>query len=258
MLVAIGVLICLGSYLAGRALARRLLGIPGVSPVAKDADDGYFEAPGARRLAWRLAGPVTAYLVAVGLALLSVRAAGDRILTTQVGVVPDGPAEAAGLQAGDRVVAVGGVATATWRDVQADVAAAGPGHPVSVSVRRDGAELSLTVTTNASGRIGISPRSESAPTPIGRALRKAIRMPITTAVHTARSEWSLFSGERKEDLIGPVGIVRELSTEGTRPGVGTRFALMLLAYPAALVWPLTLFVELLLAPRRRRRGDATG
>jgi membrane-associated protease RseP (regulator of RpoE activity) len=253
MPIAIGVIICLGSYFVARALARRVLGLHGVSPLSKDADDSYFQAPRARRIAWRLAGPACAYLVSVGLSLLSLRAGGETILTTEIDVLPDGPAAAAGLHSGDRVVAVEGVSTPAWSNVLAGLAVIGPAHSVSVSAERNGTDLSLTATTNASGRIGIHPRSETIPTPIGRALAEAVAEPLTTSLREAQAQWTLVTGQRKEDLLGPVGIVHRVSGENTGSGAGRRFALMLLAYPAALVWPLSLFVELLLTPRRRRR-----
>src|SRR5262245_5744970 len=65
MLIAIGVLVCAGAWLVGRALARRLLAIPGTRPLSRAADDAYFATPLGRRAAYRAAGPVLTYLVVV-------------------------------------------------------------------------------------------------------------------------------------------------------------------------------------------------
>ena len=258
MLIVIGVFICLGSYFGGRALARRLLEIPGVRPLSRDADDDYFASPRGRRLAWRLAGPVATYVVAVALALLLVRAGGESVATTRVRVVPEGPAAAAGMQLGDRIVAIGGVAPGDWPDVQRLLAAAGPARPVAVTVRRADAELSLTVTTNERGRIGVQSLNEMATKSARRSFAEAVAMPVVTVAGDVRAQWTLITGERKEELMGPVGIVREMSADGTSTADGahssTRLVAMLLAYPACLVWPISFFVELLFAPRRRRQG----
>jgi regulator of sigma E protease len=77
-----------------------------------------------------------------------------------------GPAEKAGLKAGDRIVAIDGNAIGKWADLQTYIKAR-PGVPVTVKVDRGGQLLTFGVTpeqitdptTNqAIGRIGVSPR----------------------------------------------------------------------------------------------------
>src|SRR3954468_9214575 len=99
--ILVGATVCFGSYFAGRALVRRLLALPGVSPLSRRAEPGYFRAPLARRLAWRMAGPAAAYLVCVGLAFFAARAGGQSVQTTVVDVVSGGRAAAAGVRSGD-------------------------------------------------------------------------------------------------------------------------------------------------------------
>jgi putative serine protease PepD len=72
------------------------------------------------------------------------------------GVVPGGPADAAGLQVGDRVLAVGGHAISQSADVAAAVGRLAPGRDVQLSVRRGGGERTVTAKlgtrpTQASG-----------------------------------------------------------------------------------------------------------
>jgi putative serine protease PepD len=72
------------------------------------------------------------------------------------GVVPGGPADAAGLQVGDRVLSVGGRAVSQSADVAAAVSRLVPGRDVKLGVRRGGGERTVTAKlgtrpTQASG-----------------------------------------------------------------------------------------------------------
>jgi putative serine protease PepD len=60
-------------------------------------------------------------------------------------VVPGGPADQAGLQAGDRVVSVGGHAVTGSDDVASAVAGLKPGREVKIAVRRGDAQRTVTV-----------------------------------------------------------------------------------------------------------------
>jgi putative serine protease PepD len=69
------------------------------------------------------------------------------------GVVAGGPADAAGLQAGDRVLSIDGHEVSQAADIAAAVAGLKPGREVKVGVRRGNDERSLTV------RLGTRPGS---------------------------------------------------------------------------------------------------
>jgi S1-C subfamily serine protease len=62
------------------------------------------------------------------------------------GVVTGSPAEAAGLRAGDTILAVNEVDVADLRGYSQVLKALEPGQKVAVRFRRDGAEQSLTLT----------------------------------------------------------------------------------------------------------------
>jgi serine protease Do len=75
----------------------------------------------------------------------------DRATGVLIGqVTRGGPAMRAGLRPGDVIVAVDGKAVETPRDVTRPVAAAAPGTTVAVTVWRDGADRTLSVTVGAS------------------------------------------------------------------------------------------------------------
>jgi S1-C subfamily serine protease len=60
-------------------------------------------------------------------------------------VIPGGPAAGSGLQAGDRIVSIGGSPVARADDVAAVIAKSQPGGTVKVTVRRGGSDHTLTV-----------------------------------------------------------------------------------------------------------------
>jgi regulator of sigma E protease len=65
--------------------------------------------------------------------------------TPQVAAMPQNPPIATGIQAGDRIVAVNGVKTATWDKVFEQIAKAKPGSSAEITVIRNNAEQTFTV-----------------------------------------------------------------------------------------------------------------
>ena len=78
---------------------------------------------------------------------------------------------------------------------------------------------------------GPAPADVRAPPPAGRALAEAAAMPFTTAAAEARGLWGNLAGTSRTELAGPVGIVRAVTDEPRRSGVGLRIILMALAIP---------------------------
>lgn len=248
MLILIGVLITFGAFVGGRALARRSLSLGDLRLLSREPNDRYFAAPLGRRLLWRLSGPIAAALVAVVLSFCALRAGGERKPTTTVDVVPGGPAAEAGIQSGDQVLQVEGVPVTDWYSLQGRTKAAGGRRRVPLLIRRGGRELLIEVTTNERGRIGVMSRSESMPYPPGRALAEATQELVRVPLRVARAA-EPSSG--LTDLAGPIGVMSAVSsTHDGRPQILV-FIFMLLALPAAMTWPLSLLLALLLVPRRR-------
>jgi len=65
------------------------------------------------------------------------------------GILTDGPAEKAGLKAGDIIVAVDGTPVRTDRELKKEVSFKRPGQNITVSVLRDNKRLPIKVTTEA-------------------------------------------------------------------------------------------------------------
>ncbi len=81
-------------------------------------------------------------------------------------VVADSPADEAGMQVGDVITSIGGLAIDEWEDVTAAVAHLGPG-PTEVTVVRDGQEIGFSAdlapsdTVEGAGFLGISAAREA-------------------------------------------------------------------------------------------------
>ena len=168
------------------------------------------------------AGPMVNYVTGTLLFIL-IFWAGYPTLGPVVGRALEGyPAQAAGFQAGDRVLAVGGVPVETWEQVTEQIRGQVSGRPVALTIIRGGAEQVIAV----------QPQVRQGKTWLGRSTRVAvvgltpaddvriIRYPLPVAVvqgvkrtwwltsMTYQAFWQMATGALpvKESLTGPVGI----------------------------------------------------
>jgi regulator of sigma E protease len=133
-------------------------------------------------------------------------------------VIAGGAAERAGLQAGDLIVGVGGVATRSTSELIATIKAA-PGQPLQLAVERGAAALELTVVPAAVtpadgppiGRIGaeLGDRVQTVVVRYGpfEALSLAVSRTVDTVVFSLRMLYKMIVGEASlKNLSGPVTI----------------------------------------------------
>ena len=143
----------------------------------------------------------------------------QRLLPAVIGVVTaDSPAAASGLQAGDRIVAIGDAAVTDWLDVPAQIQQQAGTAPLRLAVERDGQQRSIEVAPRREGdgwRIGIGPEPVSVPydallqfgpvDAIGAAARETAR--LTGA--TVDLLWHMVSGRASlKNISGPISIAQ--------------------------------------------------
>jgi regulator of sigma E protease len=132
--------------------------------------------------------------------------------TSEVAVVENGtPAAAAGLQPGDRIVAVNGRPTSTF-GAASHVIRASRGRKVTLSVLRDGRRVAVgpqrTVKLDGRWIFGFEPAAQIVPYSTGRAARSAGSDIWSVVTGTATGLSGLFSSHGRSQLSGPAGIVR--------------------------------------------------
>lgn len=164
-----------------------------------------------QRAAIILAGPVMNFLLAAFLFALVNAHFG--VATTVIGQVEKGsPAQTAGLQAGDQILAVNGQRIRGWNDllisVQGDKPAQGVSNPnpLQLLVARDGSNQTLTVQPklqNGVPMLGIDTALSHNPI---RATGSAFTMLYHDSALTLRGYKQLVAQHQFQDLTGPVGI----------------------------------------------------
>ncbi len=145
-------------------------------------------------------------------------------------IVAGEPAEAAGLRAGDEIVAINDQRMVFASQVSEAIAKFAD-QPITMTVRREGVEQTVTVTPKQYGetaRIGIN--ISDAVRSYQPGLLEAVRMSVDRTVEMAglifRTLWDLISGEASpRQLMGPVGIA-QLSGESAQVGWIALFSLM--------------------------------
>jgi membrane-associated protease RseP (regulator of RpoE activity) len=120
-----------------------------------------------RRLSVAVAGSTMHFVIAFVLLFVLVSAIGLRVATLQIGAVArSSPADRAGLQPGDLVLAVDGKQPENWTDLVKYIRSR-PGQRSQFLVERDGAQVELDITPARSnpdgdrvGYVGVVPDSE--------------------------------------------------------------------------------------------------
>lgn len=185
---------------------------------ARDVDEGcaadaYWRQPTWKRIAAIAAGPGMNILVAF-LIFFAVYATGapSRTPSNEVAQVEARtPAAAAGLKAGDRIVAVDGLRTRTFEQVSRAIGAS-HGRSITVTVVRDGRSRTLgprrTIERRGRWIWGFVPATLLVSHPAGESARLAGRDCWEVVTGTVSAFRALFRSGAGSQISGPVGVVR--------------------------------------------------
>lgn len=215
-----------------------------VKMVGEDPDEEVSEAdkhrsfthqPLAKRAAIVAAGPVFNLFLAFFIFACIMIFVGARTLTTEIGSVdPNFPAAAAGIQKGDRMLAVDDRSVESWEEFSHLVRQSG-GKALSIKLKRDGQEKTVAVqpvkreTKNIFGEsgeawfIGISPQEAFAKVSPGLALRQAFDQTWQSSVVTLLGLFKMITGNISPKNLGGPLLIAQVAGQQAREGLTNFF-----------------------------------
>ncbi|MCC7251857.1 RIP metalloprotease RseP [Hyphomicrobium sp.] len=148
----------------------------------------------------------------------------QRMLPARIGtVVPDSPAEKAGIAPGDVITAIDGAPVTSFEDV-IDMVGPAAGRPLALTVDRGGTAHTITVTPGEvdgkkpdgtpykQGRIGVSP---DRPAPVAVSLPEAARLGVretyANIVQTVTGIWDILTQRQSADQVGGPILMAEVT-----------------------------------------------
>jgi regulator of sigma E protease len=217
--------------------------IAGMNPYEEtDPEDraSYANASLWSRIVTIAAGPLTNYFFASVLIFFGLLIGGREVpdeASMRV-IVEPGPAQAAGVQTGDRILEVNGAAVHNWDELRKSISAH-PGDTVELSIERDGQTQHKQVVPKArgekdEGHILVRPQSRVEPVGVGEAVEMSVVAPPVFVYENVRAIGRVLAGRDKLQVSGPVGIVKETAKQArTGFGVLLQFLGALSAYLGA-------------------------
>lgn len=169
-----------------------------------------------QRASITLAGPIMNFLLAALLFVVVFTVLGIPHISnnTVIGeVVPGRPAETAGLQAGDQILAVDGEPVNTWVELVEQIRGKGTSpHLLTLEIKRDNTYLVVQVLpeiVNQVPQIGIRPQMYYQRMGIAQGVEMGIKQAVILAWAIAAGIANMFaSGVQPGELAGPVGITQ--------------------------------------------------
>lgn len=188
--------------------------IAGMSPDEPLDEYSFLSKPVWQRFIVISAGAVFNFLLAIVLFFLVFAVSGVQTPLDEpvVGkLVNNGPAAAAHMQTGDRIIAIAGQKVEKWQDISP--ALKGKQNQVTdIVVERNGERLEVSAIPMDSGNgravIGINPTYESKLLPVDKAAQDAVIGTGTIIYSMVHDLWKMISGEEKAQVAGPIGVAQ--------------------------------------------------
>jgi regulator of sigma E protease len=191
-----------------------------------------------KRIAIVAAGPVFNLMLAVLLLMLVFSFHGVPVMSTQVsGVEKGSPAETAGLQKGDRIVAIDGAPVQEWEELSTRIKGSG-GKPLDLQVRRGEEIVNLTAQPRQQeGRtifgerkddwmIGISSQVTIEKGNPGLAIVRAFYQTYEYAKITLLAFYKMILGDVSPRNIGGPILIAQMAGEQAQEGLGSFLAFL--------------------------------
>jgi regulator of sigma E protease len=184
------------------------------------------------------AGPLANYFFASVLMFFGFLRGGNLVVddvSMKVSVSAEGPAHAADMRDGDKVLLVNGESIKDWDQLKKAIGAH-PGDSIAITVQRDGAPVEIHVTPlpkgdKYEGKILIGPDAKVVAVTAGEALVLSLTEPPKVVYDLVRGLARTILGKEKPELSGPVGIVKQTSAAVRSGAANTlKFLGMLSAY----------------------------
>ena len=206
---------------------------PGEEVAPEDIPRSFSHKPVAWRLAIVAAGPLSNVIFAFVAYYLVLLLWGLPTMTTLVGdVVKDQPAALAGVQKGDRVLAIGGQAVEHWGEMVKAIQSS-KGQPVDVSLDRRGRQVTVTLqplpvkVTDIFGeehevyRVGIMGGGEALTKPVGpvEAVGLALNKTYLAGELIAVSVVKMVQRKVAMDTLGGPIMIAQVAGEAARHGL---------------------------------------
>ena len=185
------------------------------------APDAYWRAATWKRVAVIFAGPAANLVLAIAIfaALFmalsgsyrlgfELRGTSDSVSATVNDVLADSPAEAAGVEAGDKIVAIDGTRV-NGESIRPTIQAS-EGRPVQLTVERDGATVELRP---------VRPEKSEEFGPVA-SVGESLRVTWEVTQEIGSSVGRLVTGSGRDEISSPVGIVQG-SSEAVEQGTDT-------------------------------------
>lgn len=198
----------------------------GEEPGDMEKKDGYNNRTPLEKIRVAFAGPFMNFLLAVFIFIFSFAVIGTAVPVKEaiVGkVIPDTPAQKAGIMENDKVLAINGQTVSSWNEFMDDIKNNPTGKPIQITIDRQGQVKNFTLTpvqSEAAGKpvVGVYSQVRYQRQGIVGAVKLGFAQTYQMTAMLVGGMGMLFTGAASfSDLTGPVGIT-SMASEAAQGG----------------------------------------
>ena len=199
----------------------------------KGTPDEFLSQKWWRRILIVASGPAMNFILAIVIFSLMAFFAGIVIPhyeSTEIGsVIPEMPAEKAGVVEGDKVLSIDGREVNNWKEM-AEIIHSKPGQEISINILRGEEKILLKITprydeVRGVALIGIGPATHVRKYNFASSLLRGFQQTLFLIVVTLKYLWLMLLGAVKPVIAGPIGIA-QMVAQVARTGISQLFWLI--------------------------------